>query len=410
MVAFDQGTLLVLLLILVLGMIVPELFRRFKLPFVTCLILFGSILGPHGTGYIQSNAVIEFFGFLGAAFLMLMAGLDVQTKHLQAMKKRVFIMAAMNGIIPFIVGLTITKSFGYSWTAALMVGVIFISSSVAIVISSVSAARLMKTEIGMAIISSAVLMDVTSLLVLALILQSVSPITPLPLPVYFLVLLISIFVLKRFLPPLARLFFRHLRARHIARGKDEYEDQLHLILIILIAVLLYFSGLGVHPIVAAFVVGLLLSDVMTSKILHHKLHTIAYGLFVPVFFFLVGTQLDLSLFVSFDLRNVIVLFLVVGLIASKFVSGYISGRWVGFSQNNAAMFGIGSTAQLTTTLAVTYAASSLGILDDVLVSSVVVLAIITTVFSPIALNYLAQGNVAKAVHKFFKPKRNKLAE
>jgi len=207
---------------------------------------------------------------------------------------------------------------------------------------------------------------------------------------YFAVLIISIFVLKKSLPMITKLFFKHLR-RHIDTSRhSEYEDQLHFILAILIGVLVFFSALGVHPLVAAFVVGLLLSDVMTSKILRHKLHTIAYGLFIPIFFFLIGMQLDLKLLFSVDLTNVLMLLLVVGLIVSKMASGYLAGRLVGFSKAASSMFGSVSIAKLTTTLAVTYAAASIGILSSALVSSIVVLTIITTILAPLLLNHFAE--------------------
>ena len=65
MVAFEASTLIILLLILVLGLLVPELFRKLKIPFVTALILIGTVLGPHGFDYVQSNEILEVFGFLG---------------------------------------------------------------------------------------------------------------------------------------------------------------------------------------------------------------------------------------------------------------------------------------------------------------------------------------------------------
>ncbi len=383
-----EGTALVLLIILCFGLLVPELFRKLKLPFISALVLVGSVLGPYGFNYVQSNEVIEFFGFLGSAFLMLMAGLEVRMEHLTRLKKRIGIMAIMNGLIPFLVGVAIMRLFGYPWFSAILVGTIFISSSVAIVISSVKSAGFFHKEIGETIVSATILEDIVSLFLLAVILQSVAPITAFPLPIYFLILAASIYVLKKFLPPFAKFFFRHLRRIH--SKTEEYEDQMHFVIALLIGVLLYFSGLGVHPIVAAFLVGVLLSDVITSETLFQKIHTIGYGLFVPVFFFIIGMQMNLKILASFDLRNVFMITLIAGLMASKFLSGYWSSRLVKFSKKNAKLFGVASIAQLTTTLAVTYAASTLNIIDPVLVTAIIILTVVTTFFTPIVLNLLAQ--------------------
>jgi len=387
MVAFEAGTLIILLLILVLGLLVPELFRKLKIPFVTALILIGTVLGPHGFDYVQSNEILEFFGFLGVTFLMLLAGIEVQTKHFANLKKRIFIMTTINGAIPFIVGFGIVLALGYSLIESLLVGIIFISSGVVVVIELVKGLRLSRESIGETMISSAVIQDIATLLLLAFILQGVAPITKFPIWAYFLILFFSVYFLKKFLPIIAKFFIKHYR-KHVSAKRDEYEEQLHFVLILLIGILIYFSGLGVHPIIAAFLVGLLLSDVMTSKILHHKLHTLAYGLFVPVFFFLVGMQLDLGIIFKAD--GVLMLLLIIGLITAKFFSGYFAGILAKFSKKESEMFGVGSIVKLTTALAVVYTTTSLGILSPALASSIVVLVVVTTILAPITLNFLAQ--------------------
>ena len=156
----------------------------------------------------------------------------------------------------------------------------------------------------------------------------------------------------------------------------------------LLFVLVYFAGLGVHAIIAAFLVGLLLSDIIQSESLRAKIHTLGYGIFVPVFFFIIGMQLDLFVLKDFDIRNVIMLSIVFGLIALKFTSGYIGSRLSKFKPKESLVSGIASTAQLTTTLAATYAAAEIGILDNLLITSIIILSIITTILVPIGLGYI----------------------
>lgn len=383
-----ENTALILLAILCAGLLIPELFRKLKLPFVSSLILVGALAGPHTLDLVPQNEVIEFFGFLGSAFLMLLAGLEVKTAHLETLKRKVFAMAAMNGLVPFAAGITIMRLLGYSWFQSVLVGIIFISSSVAIVATSVKTAKLATKRIGEVIISSAVLMDVFSLLLLAFVLQSVKPLTIFPLPVYFIILVVSLVVLWRVLPLLTRWYCIHVLNEHSIH--KEYEDELHFVIVLLIGVLVYFSFLGVHPIVAGFLVGLLLSGVMRSDVLYEKFHTLGYGLFVPVFFFVVGMQMDLSIVMGFDYRNVVLWSLVLGSVGAKLLSGYWGARVVGFSRRNASFFGVASTAQLTTTLAVTYAVASLGVLDEAVITAMLVIAMVTTFFSPIALNAIRQ--------------------
>jgi len=123
-----------------------------------------------------------------------------------------------------------------------------------------------------------------------------------------------------------------------------------------------------------------------------------YGLFIPVFFFVVGMEIDVSLLRQFDITNVMMISLILGLMLSKIASGYIAGRLVKLSKRDSMLFGSISITQLTTTLAVTYAASSMGLLDSALVTSIVLLAIITTVVGPVLTSYIGslENKAAKA--------------
>jgi len=380
-----EQTIPALLLILLVGLLLPDFFKKLRLPFVTTIIIIGAVLGPHGINYIQPNEIIEFFGFLGSAFLMLMAGLEVKLEHFQKMGKKIIIMAAVNGIVPFLVGMGIAFAFGYNYFTALLIGTVFISSSVAVIIMAVRESNLTETEIGKTIVSIVVIEDLFSLFLLAMILQGVSPITSFPLPVYFVILIVSIVVLKKFLNFLGRYYLLET-----AHKRDNYEKELRFVLVVLMGVLLYFSGLGVHPIVAAFVVGILLSDVVKSDRVHTKLHTMGYGLFVPVFFFIVGMELDLGIILSAQYGNALLISIIVGSIAAKVGSGYFIARWAKFSKNHSMLFGVTSMAQLTTTLAVTYAASSLGILDSALITAIITLALVTTVLAPLILKIMSE--------------------
>jgi Kef-type K+ transport system membrane component KefB len=151
------------------------------------------------------------------------------------------------------------------------------------------------------------------------------------------------------------------------------------------AVLLFFSLLGVHPIVAAFLLGLILSSAVSSDKLFTQLHTIGYGLFVPVFFFMIGTQIDVSSFIGVGSNLTFFATIILVSVLVKFGSGYVAGRLAKISREHSAMFGMASTIQLTTSLAATQAAFSLGIIDAPLLTSMVMLSVVTTILSPLLL-------------------------
>lgn len=383
-----ETTLIILLIILSLGLIIPELFRKFRIPFVTILILLGAFLGPHGFDYIQSNEIIEFLGFLGMTFLLLMAGIETDLTKVKKFKNKITIMFLFTGIIPFIVGVLITRYFGYNWLASLIVGIIFISSSVAIIIPSLKSAKLFKKNLGQLILSSVLIADIVSLIALGFILQKISPVTSLPLFLYYPIIIIFVILLFELTPRLSRLIFKRI-------SKDiGYERMLRFVMVVIFFYLVIFSLLGVHPILAAFLIGLTLSGIIRNDkkgIIYSKIHTLGYGLFIPIFFFVVGMQMDLSLFKNFDISNILMIALIFGLIISKVASGFLAGKLIKLKNKESIIFGTISTIQLTTTLAVTYAAVSFGLIDNIIATSIILLSIITTLIGPIAVTYLAKN-------------------
>lgn len=348
------------------------------------MILLGAILGPNGVNYVQSNEAIELFGFLGMTFLMFMAGLETDIGKLKKLKSKLVTMSLLNGLIPFVVGIAITKSFGYSWLTSVLIGTIFISSSVAVVVPSLKSAGLFKKPVGQLILSSVLVLDIISLVALSVIFQKLAPITQLPLPLYFTIIILSIAGLFYLLPKITRYAFNK---RFSARGR--YESQIRFVIVTLIAVLVYFSVLGVHAILAAFIVGLILS-VVESEHIFAQLHTLGYGLFVPIFFFIVGMEMNLKILTQFNAGNILMIAIVLGLILSKFLSGILAGRIIKLNWRESSFFGASSIIQITTTLAVTYVAASFGLIDQALVNAIIIMSVITTIIGPILLKNLVK--------------------
>lgn len=272
---------------------------------------------------------------------------------------------------------------------SLLLGTIFVSSSVAIIVSFMQSSKPSKA-MKEVMLPAFVIEDLLSMILLASIFQNVEGNSAYPLPLYFIILLFSVVILFVSIPPLARAYIN----KHILKKKVRHEDQLRFVIVILIAVLLYFSALGVHPILAAFLVGMLLADLVTSETILGKIETIGYGLFVPVFFFIVGMNMDLTVFMQFGIRNVLILSIICGLILSKSLSGYAGGRIAKLSRRDSAMFGSVSTTQLTTTLAAAYAGFSLGLLDETLVTAIVTLSVITNLFVPFMIRLIGKKKPA----------------
>ena len=238
------------------------------------------------------------------------------------------------------------------------------------------------------IIAAVLLTDIISLVVLGIFFQFFNSLQLIPSILYLILILILIIGVYLIFP-----FITKLGIKLGFSDEDAYEGRIRFILVLAIGLLIVFSFLKVHPILAAFLAGIILSENikdLKKRDVYHKIHVLGYGLFIPIFFFIVGMELNLSLFLDFNLKNMVIIFLIPGLIISKVVSGYLSGKLVGLKNKESFIYGAISMTHLTTALAATYAASSLGILDNVLVSSIILISIITVILGPASVDYISR--------------------
>lgn len=381
-------------LVLFAGIFFSVLFRRLHLPWVVVLIVGGIIIGPHALGIFEPNPTIEFIGQIGLVFLMFMAGMETKLAAFREFRGGVFGLAFINSAIPFLAGIGIGFLFGYGWIIALLLGIIFVSSSIAVVIPSLEANNLLATRLGKSVVAATIIQDVASLVMLSILLQIINPTTALPLPLFYVLLFVSLVALRWALPKLRRFFSSGVRGT-----KDLFQRELRVIFAILIGTVIAFEVLGLHPIIAGFFAGLVLSGSIKSEILREKLHTISYGLFIPTFFIIIGAKTNLGIFLEANGAVLLVAVIVLGSLISKFVSGWIGGRIAGFTSPQSLLVGASTIPQLSTTLAVVFAAAALGLLDQELVAAMVVLSTVTTFLGPLLIQVFSRAKMLGIVEE-----------
>ena len=370
-------------IILLAGVVFSEVFNHFHLPWVVALIVGGIVTGPHGLGWIEISPTIEFLGEIGLIFLMFMAGLEVKLSSFKKVEREVSWIAALNGLIPFGAGLLIGRFFGYDWTSSLLIGAIFISSSIAVVIPSLISGNLFHTKVGKSIIGATIIEDIASLILLSIMLQQTGSLSDLPLPIFYLLLLVALILLRWAMKKIEKIFIDH------AEREDKFQQEFRLVFTILIGTVIVFEVLGLHGIIAGFFAGLILSETITSDLLIQKLRTISYGLFIPIFFIVVGANTNLGILASASNALLFTGVLILGTLITKFGSGWLGGRISGLRQGESILVGAASTPQLSTALAVASAGFALDLLDERLLVAVISLSIITTLLAPILIRGIA---------------------
>lgn len=369
-------------LVLLFGVLFSLAFRRFHLPWVLALIVAGIVLGPFGLDLVTTNPTIDFIGQIGLIFLMFMAGLETKLSTFREFRSGIAWLSILNAVVPFGAGYLIGFLFGFENLSSLLLGIIFMSSSIAVIIPTLESTGLMNSKLGKSIVSATIIEDIASLILLSILLQSLNPVTDLPLPSFYFILAIILIAFRYGLPKIRALIPRR------RNEKDLFESEVRIVILLLIGVVVTFELLGLHPIIAGFFSGLVLSDSITSKILVDKLRTISYGIFIPTFFVIIGMQTDITVF----LRTAGEFWLVVTIVAvsmfTKFSSGWFGARLSGFKNHEALTVGIATMPQLSTTLAVVFTAVELGLLESSLVTAMVMLSIITTMATPLLMRTL----------------------
>jgi Kef-type K+ transport system membrane component KefB len=372
-------------LIIFAGVFFSMVFRRMHFPWVVGLIVGGIIIGPNALGILEITPIAEFVGQIGLVFLMFMAGLETKFSNFKGFGKGLIWLSLINGLVPFLVGISIAHMFGYAILPALLVGIIFISSSIAVVLPSLERYGLLHTRLGQSVVMTTVIQDIASLVILSFVLQSVSPITRLPLYLFYPLVIVTLVVLKLIIPKISSFFAYALKGT-----TDMFQQEFRATFLILMGTVIAFELLGLHPITAGFFAGLILADSIKHQVLKDKIRTISYGIFIPTFFIIVGAETDIGILASSAATLTLVATIVVGSIASKLISGWVGGRMVGFDKNQSLLFAVTSVPQLSTTLAVAFAALSLGYIDQKLIAAMVTLSIVTVIVSPTLMNLLGE--------------------
>ncbi|MEX0896368.1 MAG: cation:proton antiporter [Patescibacteria group bacterium] len=375
-----------LFIILLSSLLSAFIFSRFHLPWVAALITAGIVIGPFGLGVVSLDPTLELFGELGLVFLMFMAGLEIKLSSFKLYKRSIVILSLLTAGTPMILGILVATAFGYSMMVSMLIGIIFISSSVAAIIPSLEHAKLLPTKLGKIIIASAMVNDIVALILLSIFLQITNPTTSLPLPLFYGALTLILLGLRWGVPKV-----RELRMKFGGR-EGEFEREIRVVFAMLLGTVVLFEVLGLHAITAGFFTGLIVSDAITTDEIKSKLHALAYGIFIPLFFVIVGIKIDIAALLNSQpntwwLIAALVSFSILG----KFISGWAGSWLLEFSRPERKYIGFAMVPQLSTTLATAFVGLQYGLVDQSIITAMIILGIVSVMVSSFGLSASSQA-------------------
>jgi len=371
----------------------PVVLRRFQIPWVTAVIFAGILLGPHGLGVVNPGEVMDFLATIGLVFLMFTAGLDTKFSVLKRAGKDVAYFSMLNLGIPFATGCIVGFFLGLSVLASLVLGACFSSSSVGVIIPMLRELKV-KSKIKSTLMSAMFLEDMLSLLLLAVLLKAAVPISQIPLEIFPVALFVFLFIVFYVIPILQEWLFSWG-----PKKKDVFAGQMRAVFITLSLVALMAELIGVHAMVGGFLAGLILSDMLRRRRkLEENIFAISYGFLIPIFLLNLGMTTNIAtLFAPGD--ALLTGLIVISLIISKSVSGFLGARLIGFPLRTSWGMGVITIAQMSTTLATASLALEYGIFTEDILAALVVLSIVTIIIAPL-LTKLTLGYKVEKPSKF----------
>ena len=265
------------------------------MPSIVLEILLGIVIGPHVLGWVSIDTPIQVMSLLGLAFLLLLAGLEVDYERLRG---RLLGVTAIGYGLSFGLALLIGVGLhaGGLVRSPLLIGITLSATSLGIVIPVLKDAEQVATPFGQLVAAGASIAEVATIVLLSLFFSGESS------GIGAKLVLLGLFGL--FVLVVALVVFGAEHSFRISAALLRLQDTTAQIRIrgafLLLALFVALAErLGLEAILGAFLAGAILKLLDRDEMLTHpefrqKLEAVGYGVFVPIFFVATGVQFDLS--------------------------------------------------------------------------------------------------------------------
>ena len=292
-VSFD-GLLVVAAIALAAPLVVATVPGLRRIPAVVLEILAGIVVGPAGFGWVHPDAAISVLALVGLAFLLFLAGLELDLMRLRGPVLR---SAGAGYLLTIVLGLVVGVAAGAAGIvrSPLLLAVTLSATSLGLVVPVLKDSGAADSDVGRLTIAGATVADFAAIVLLSLFFSTGGS----GGPASSLVLLGLLAVLGvAAAAALSRLGMSMGIEALLVRLQDTTaEIRVRFAVVLLVGFVALASHLGLETILGAFVAGAVLNlvDRDTSSHPHFrlKLEAVGYGFVIPVFFVSSGLRFDL---------------------------------------------------------------------------------------------------------------------
>ncbi|MCI2868344.1 monovalent cation:proton antiporter family protein [Staphylococcus hominis] len=385
-----------LVIVVVAAFLTPIIVNRLNvtfLPVVVAEILMGIIIGNSFLGLVHKDEMLNILSTLGFIFLMFLSGLEIDfsafkkdTRKRQGINKNEknlpsHLQLALT-VFSLIMVLSIILAFAFKWLGfvddVLLMVIIISTISLGVVVPTLKEMNIMRTTIGQFILLVAVLADLFTMVLLTI----YGGINGEGGGSIWLSAILIVFTAIFYL--LGSVFKRLNFMQRLMGGTTQIGIRAIFALIILLVALA--EGVGAEYILGAFLAGVVVSLLKPDEEMIHTLDSFGYGFFIPIFFIMVGVDLDIPSLIKEPSLLIIIPILILSFIVSKLIPVLFIRRWFDTKTTIASAFLLTSTLSLV--IAAAKIAEELKAITSEMSGILILSAIITCVFVPVVFKKL----------------------
>jgi Kef-type K+ transport system membrane component KefB len=369
--------------------LLAELFHRIKMPIVLGELLAGIIVGPFALGglpffdgkpMVVLDDTVLHIGELSAIVILFIAGLEITPREFVRGGAASFTVGGIGVVVPFFVGYFVFVLFGLHALEAMLVATALTATSIAISIQVLTELGKMQSREAKLILGAAVVDDILAIAVLSVVTTMVQTGNTAP-EVVSIIFLISkiLIVFAALLAAAAFVVPRILHVEKLWKSKGSIEG---------ITTATFFGAAGISafvglsPIVGAFAVGMAVSSTKIIKRVEEYVDKLQI-IFAPLFFAIIGAQVDLR---GVNIHVLILSAVIVAVaIGTKLVGCGIPSLIFLKDKTKSMQVGIGMISRGEVGLIVAGVGVTSGALSADIYTAVIIMVAATTVISPIWL-------------------------
>lgn len=388
-----------LVLVLFSALAGGQLFERVRLPRVVGEITGGLVLGPSVlgvispdaqswlfTGFPAQEALLSAFYWFGLVLLMFTAGFRMQAEGSEGFGRMVPALVLGALTIPFALGYSGAPLFeetrlGDPLAFSLVMGIAVAVTSIPVVSRIFLDLGLMNTSFARNVVGAATIQDLVlwTLLAVATAVQQGNATDAVGIARVISVTVAFFLASIIFAPALVHTARRHIFGRLSESSLTGYAMLLCLVFVAAA------SWLNVNIIFAAFVAGLVLSRFRSRQLasVKQRISDIAIWFFVPIYFALVGLELDLV----HEFDATLTLVFVLASTAIKLASCTVAARFAASDWAKAFDYGVAMNTRGGPGIVLASVAHGAGIIDERMFTALVLASILTSLLTGLWLRW-----------------------